>query len=182
VNSLEKKSYLTYYPSPIGILKIKFNNSALLRIDFEDKVREIKNNCRENFYQDKKVLKIYNMIFDQLNQYFMGERKKFDLPLCLNGSQFQLKVWNYLKKIPYAKTISYLELAKAIDKPAAARAVGQANNNNPISIIIPCHRVIASDGSLKGYADGLWRKKWLLEHEKRKTQKIRKEDFFCLRN
>jgi len=178
VNNLQKNTYLTFYPSPIGILKIQFSNSALLRIDFEDQIREIKNNCRENFYRDKKVLKIYNLIFDQLNQYFMGQRNEFDLPIKLEGTEFQNKVWNYLREIPYGKTVSYSELAEDINIPGAARAVGQANNKNPISIVIPCHRVIAADGSLNGYADGIWRKRWLLNHEMGKTNKLERKISF----
>ena len=175
---MQKDTYLTFYPSPIGILKIEFNNSALLNIDFEDKIREIKNNCSDNFYKDKKVLKIYNLIFDQLNQYFMGQRQVFDIPVELKGTEFEKKVWNYLKKIPYGQTVSYKDVAEAIKLPDAARAVGSANSKNPISIIIPCHRVISADGSLNGYADGVWRKRWLLNHEIGKTNKLERKISF----
>jgi len=162
----------------MGILKIKFSSSALISINFEDQVREIKNNCRANFYRDKKVLRIYNLIFDQLNQYFMGERKKFDIPVDLEGTAFEKKVWNYLKQIPYGKTLSYSEVAEAVGSRGAARAVGRANNKNPISIIIPCHRVISADGSLNGYADGIWRKQWLLNHESKKINKLERKISF----
>lgn len=178
MNNLQKDTYLTFYPSPIGILKIEFSNSALLSIDFEEQIREIKNNCSDHFYKDKKVLQIYNLIFDQLNQYFIGQRQEFDIPVKLNGTEFEKKVWNYLKKIPYGKTASYKEVAESIELPGAARAVGRANNKNPISIIIPCHRVISADGSLNGYADGVWRKRWLLNHEIGKTNKLERKISF----
>jgi methylated-DNA-[protein]-cysteine S-methyltransferase len=102
---------------------------------------------------------------DQLDEYFHGSRVEFDIKLDLDGSPFQLKVWNELLKIPYGQTISYLELARRTGNVKAFRAVGGANGNNPVSIIVPCHRVIGSNGRLVGYRGGLKRKKWLLEHE-----------------
>lgn len=178
MNILNNNSYITYYPSPIGILKIEFNNRALLRVEFDDHLREVKNNCQKNFYKDPKLLKIYNLIFDQLNQYFMGERNYFDIPIELNGSKFEEKVWNYSRKIPFGKTLSYSKLAEAIGKKGASRAVAHANSRNPISVIIPCHRVISSDGRIKFYASGVWRKKWLLEHENNKSKKLERKISF----
>ena len=102
----------------------------------------------------------------QFKEYFDKKRKNFDLPLSLHGTDFQIKVWNALRTIPFGKTYSYGQLAAAIGNPRACRAVGMANNKNPIAIIIPCHRVIGSDGSLTGYAGGLRIKKLLLELEK----------------
>ena len=101
----------------------------------------------------------------QLIEYFNGERDQFSLKLNPEGTIFQKKVWNELIKIPYGKTISYLELSKKLGDVKAIRAVANANGKNPIWIIIPCHRVIGTDGSLTGYAGGLHRKKWLLDHE-----------------
>jgi len=101
----------------------------------------------------------------QLNEYFEGSRKTFDLPLQQNGSVFQQSVWNQLLKIEYGRTISYLELSKRVGDVKAIRAVGTTNGKNQLAIIVPCHRVIGSDGSLTGYAGELWRKKWLLDHE-----------------
>lgn len=101
----------------------------------------------------------------QLNEYFDGKRKEFTLKLNPNGTEFQKRVWNELLKIPYGKSTSYLELSKRLGDVKAIRAVGTANGKNPLWIVVPCHRVIGSDGSLIGYAGGLWRKKWLLEHE-----------------
>ena len=101
----------------------------------------------------------------QLQEYFQGIRKNFDLKLNPEGTDFQKKVWNLLEQIPYGKTVSYLDLSKQLGDIKAIRAVANANAKNPLWIIVPCHRVIGSDGSLTGYAGGLHRKQWLLEHE-----------------
>ncbi len=110
-----------------------------------------------------------SMLETQLTRvYFAGKRKDFSVPLRPQGSEFELKVWNYLRQIPYGETRSYGQQAKAIGRTDAARAVGAANGRNDISILIPCHRVIGASGSLVGYGGGLERKKWLLEHERTK--------------
>lgn len=101
----------------------------------------------------------------QLNEYFEGTRKQFNLILNPQGTDFQQKIWKLLEEIPYNKTISYLQLSKQLGDVKAIRAVANANGKNPIWIIIPCHRVIGSNGSLTGYAGGIHRKKWLIEHE-----------------
>ncbi|PSG90429.1 methylated-DNA--[protein]-cysteine S-methyltransferase [Aurantibacter aestuarii] len=101
----------------------------------------------------------------QLNEYFNGEREQFNLKLNPEGTDFQQTVWKALQQIPYGKTCSYLELSKTLGDVKAIRAVANANGKNPLWIIIPCHRVIGSDGSLTGYAGGIHRKKWLLDHE-----------------
>ncbi len=101
----------------------------------------------------------------QLDEYFAGKRRDFDLPLAPEGTAFQQRVWRELLTIPYGDTWSYGELARAIGRPAAARAVGAANGKNPIAIIVPCHRVIGANGTLVGYGGGLPVKTWLLEHE-----------------
>jgi len=101
----------------------------------------------------------------QLQEYFEGKRESFSLTLNPNGTEFQKKVWNALQDIPYGKTVSYLELSKSLGDVKAIRAVAAANGKNPLWIVVPCHRVIGSDGSLIGYAGGLHRKKWLLNHE-----------------
>jgi len=101
----------------------------------------------------------------QLREYFEGDRKVFDLKLDPSGTDFQKRVWNALQDIPYGKTVSYLDLSKTLGDVKAIRAVAAANGKNPLWIVVPCHRVIGSDGSLTGYAGGLHRKKWLLDHE-----------------
>lgn len=101
----------------------------------------------------------------QLNEYFEGTRTQFDLKLNPEGSDFQKTVWKQLEQIPYGKTLSYLDLSKQLGDVKAIRAVANANGKNPLWIVVPCHRVIGSDGSLTGYAGGLHRKQWLLEHE-----------------
>lgn len=101
----------------------------------------------------------------QLDEYFAGQRQEFDIPLKLSGTSFQNRVWQELARIPFGTTITYAELARRIGQPTAARAVGHANAKNPLSILIPCHRVIATSGQLTGYAGGLLRKQWLLDHE-----------------
>lgn len=101
----------------------------------------------------------------QLNDYFEGKRTNFTFQINPKGTDFQKKVWNALLKIPYGKTISYLDLSKQLGDIKAIRAVASANGKNPLWIVVPCHRVIGTDGSLTGYAGGLWRKKWLIEHE-----------------
>jgi methylated-DNA-[protein]-cysteine S-methyltransferase len=104
-------------------------------------------------------------VADQLAQYFEGSRRDFDLPLAPEGTDFQLAVWRELRRIPFGERVSYSEIARRIGRPDAVRAVGAANGANPIAIVIPCHRVVGSDGSLTGYGGGLPVKRWLLDHE-----------------
>ncbi|MDP5044935.1 MAG: methylated-DNA--[protein]-cysteine S-methyltransferase, partial [Leeuwenhoekiella sp.] len=106
----------------------------------------------------------------QLEHYFTGDLKDFNLKLNLQGTDFQKKVWLQLARIPFGKTTSYLQMAKDLGDPKVIRAAATANGKNPIAIIVPCHRVIGSDHSMTGYAGGIWRKKWLLEHESPVTQ------------
>lgn len=147
----------TLYNSPLGLIKIIANAKGIIQIDFVDKKMKTVSQKTENIHL-KECIK-------QIDEYFQGKRKKFELKLNLQGTDFQKKVWKELLKIPFGKTISYGEVAKRIKNPKAVRAVGQAVGKNPISIVVPCHRVIGSDGSLTGYASGLHRKKWLLKHE-----------------
>ena len=109
----------------------------------------------------------FHVIRDQLDEYFAGERLEFDVPLHLEGTTFQQRVWQELTKIPFGQTISYGELARRVGKPSASRAVGAANGRNPVSILVPCHRVVGSAGSLTGYGGGIERKQWLLDWERR---------------
>ncbi|CCG52068.1 Methylated-DNA--[protein]-cysteine S-methyltransferase [Flavobacterium indicum GPTSA100-9 = DSM 17447] len=108
----------------------------------------------------------------QLEEYFLGKRTHFDFKLNPSGTEFQKKVWKELLKIPFGKTVSYQEITNQLGDPKAIRAVANANGKNPLWIVVPCHRVIGSDGSLTGYAGGLWRKKWLLDHENPVKQQV----------
>ena len=112
-----------------------------------------------------KTPKVLQECVSQLQDYFEGKRTEFDFKLNPKGTEFQKKVWQELRNIPFGKTMSYLDLSKKLGDVKAIRAVASANGKNPLWIVIPCHRVIGTDGSLTGYAGGLWRKKWLLEHE-----------------
>jgi methylated-DNA-[protein]-cysteine S-methyltransferase len=105
-------------------------------------------------------------VVDQLEAYFAGSRETFDVPLDLQGTDFQRRVWAGLLEIPYGETMSYGELARRVGRPGASRAVGLANGRNPVAIVVPCHRVIGADGTLTGYGGGLDRKVWLLDHER----------------
>ena len=146
--------------SPAGRLLIAENKSALVRISFS----------REQPQAEwRKVSKLRLDAIQQLSEYFNKKRAEFELPLEPDGTEFQKLVWNHLCKIGYGQTISYLELANSIGKPKAIRAVGAANGQNPIPIIIPCHRVIGSNGSLVGYGGGLEIKKLLLALENRQA-------------
>ena len=146
--------FTSYYQSPVGILKIQCNETKITTLNFCNEVvlhsdqHELLSNCQL-----------------ELDEYFSGIRTSFSIPLELMGTPFQNRVWDALKTIPYGKTISYLSLSKLLGDVKAIRAVGAANGRNNIAIIIPCHRVIGSNAKLVGYAGGLWRKQWLLEHE-----------------
>ena len=115
---------------------------------------------------------LFAEVSGQLDQYFDGDRTEFDLPLTLDGTAFQRRVWAALRGIPYGQTVSYGQLADQIGRPSAARAVGLANGRNPIGLIVPCHRVVGADGSLTGYGGGIERKHYLLAHERRVSGQI----------
>lgn len=151
---------IIYYKSPIGNLIIMEEENAIIKLCFkEQEITNIKDIQEFETPLLKKAKK-------QLEEYFEGKRKKFDLALRLNGTSFQNKVWKALLNIPYAKTCSYKDIAKNIGNENASRAVGNANNKNPLPIFIPCHRVIGSNGKLIGYAGGLDIKIKLLELER----------------
>ena len=155
---------IVYYKSPVGVLEIRSNGNAISDVLFLNSWKGTKVNEEEiSFVQARSP--IIKTCSKQLDEYFAGKRTEFTVHTAQVGTQFQQTVWKELCNIPYAKTISYLELSKRIGNVKAIRAVGTANGNNSVSIIIPCHRVIGSNGSLVGYGGDLWRKKWLLEHE-----------------
>lgn len=147
--------------------KYQFENISLYLVATETHLINIQ------FTQPQKALlqttELLSMATIQLDEYFQGKRTTFSLPFKLTGTPFQLTVWKELQNIPYGKTTSYKEIAQKINKPKAYRAVGMANNKNPLPIIIPCHRVIGSNGKLIGYAGGLKLKNYLLELEKSHT-------------
>ena len=145
------------YPSPIGNLKIVLEDKQLVAIEFLHK-KTVKNSA--------KITALGKKVIRQLDEYFAGKRKIFDLPLKLEGTAFQIKVWKALEKVPYGITASYKDIAVKIGKPLAARAVGMANNRNKLPIVIPCHRIIGNNGALVGYAGGLKIKEFLLQLEK----------------
>jgi methylated-DNA-[protein]-cysteine S-methyltransferase len=145
-----------YYKSPIGTIEIKGNTKEIHSIYFIEE--EFSTELEVTSGEIKKCIQ-------QLGEYFNGTRTEFALTIHPKGTEFQGKVWTELLKVPFGKTRSYLEQSKKLGDVKAIRAVASANGKNPISIIIPCHRIIGSDGSLTGYAGGVWRKKWLLEHE-----------------
>jgi methylated-DNA-[protein]-cysteine S-methyltransferase len=151
------KTLKTYYDSKVGILEIEGTEKAITKVNFSDK-KKIKS--------DSNLPPILKKCLKQLDEYFKGKRQNFSLELQLEGTDFQKKVWEQLQKIPYGETASYKDVAVAIGNEKAVRAVGGANGMNNIAIIIPCHRVIGADGNLVGFGGGLWRKVWLLNHEK----------------
>lgn len=148
-----------YIKTPLGITQITGDENGIAVISVSDE-GEVSTDI-PSVLQEAVV---------QLNDYFEGKRTSFDFKLNPKGTEFQQKVWKGLLEIPFGKTMSYLDLSKKLGDVKAIRAVASANGKNPLWIVVPCHRVIGTDGSLTGYAGGLWRKKWLLEHETPSTQ------------
>ena len=152
------------YRSPIGSILIESIDGFITALLFIDEKKEA-------MPKDKSVIGtgindgLIAVCRQQLNEYFEGTRREFDFPFQQSGTPFQQKIWAGLLQIPYGKTISYLDLSKRTGDAKAIRAVGTTNGKNQLSIVVPCHRVIGSNGDLTGYAGGLWRKRWLLEHE-----------------
>jgi len=152
--------FYTTFESPVGPLLLAGNADALRLVSFESSKHAAP--PQADWKQDKAP---FAEVVRQLQAYFRGELREFDVPLALQGTEFQRRVWNALRGIPYGETISYLQLAERVGNPKAVRAVGLANGSNPIPIIVPCHRVIGSDGSLTGFGGGISTKKKLLELE-----------------
>ncbi len=146
--------YNRYIETPLGLMRIEASDRGLTEISFKQKIEG-----------KQKTNKHVDSAAEQLMAFFKGERQEFHLTYDIEGTEFRMKVWNELQKIPYGSTISYKELAVRVGNPKAVRAVGGANNKNPLGIVIPCHRVIGADGSLVGYAEGTDKKKWLLDLE-----------------
>ena len=148
-----------------GICLLEFSDRRMLNTEYKDLARYLKTTIREGESKHFKILRI------QLKEYFAGIRKEFSIPLVTPGTPFQQAVWKELMNIPFGTTRSYLDQSVALGKPESIRAVANANGMNRVSIIIPCHRVIGSDGNLTGYGGGLKRKRWLLDHEKKYSGK-----------
>ena len=140
--------------TPLGTAKIKGDENGICLVSV----------LQEGEISKKIPLELKDAV-KEINEYFQGNRKHFTFLMNPRGTDFQKKVWKALLEIPYGKTVSYLDLSKQVGDVKAIRAVASANGKNPLWIAVPCHRVIGSDGSLTGYAGGVWRKKWLLEHE-----------------
>lgn len=145
-----------FYKSDVGLIEIVGTEKGLLSLHF----------AKDRYLRNSKAHPCLRQCLVQLDEYFAGKRKKFSVDLQLHGTEFQKKVWRGLLKISYGKTVSYKYIAEMVGNVKAVRAVGNANRKNNIAIIIPCHRVIGSNGTMVGYAEGIWRKKWLLEHER----------------
>ena len=146
-------TYYDHYHTPIGNMEITASNSVVEAIHFVDTVHPV---CPNS---------VTNVAKQQMLEYFDGSRQSFDLPLGAQGTDFQKQVWQALCTIEYGETCSYSDIANKIKNPKAVRAVGSANGRNPLTIVVPCHRVVGANGSLTGYASGTERKAWLLNHE-----------------
>jgi methylated-DNA-[protein]-cysteine S-methyltransferase len=149
----------THVTSPIGTLTLTSNGSALTRLEIAS------DTAQADVRSDADA--VLAAAREQLDAYFDMRLMQFDLPLAAHGTDFQHRVWELLRAIPFGETISYAELARRLGNPKAMRAVGAANGRNPLMIIVPCHRVIGADGSLTGFGGGIERKRWLLDHEAR---------------
>ncbi|MBN1349657.1 methylated-DNA--[protein]-cysteine S-methyltransferase [candidate division KSB1 bacterium] len=151
------QTFQTFYHSPIGWIQLEASNEGITGVNFTDEQpSEIAPTDQQYLLE----------CIQQLDGYFKSGRRSFSLTLNLRGTRFQQSVWNALMQVPFGEIRTYGQIAHTIGNPKAARAVGLANNRNRIGIIIPCHRVIGANGKLTGYAGGLWRKEWLLKHER----------------
>ncbi len=151
---LEDKLHYNYYESPIGLIEIGGKAGAIISLNFVDIQRE-----------KIESHPVVDEALRQIAEYFARKRREFEIDISFAGTDFQKQVWRQLLSVPYGKVASYKKIATSVNRPKAVRAVGAANGRNPISIIVPCHRIIGSNGKLVGYGGGLWRKEWLLEHE-----------------
>lgn len=148
-----------FYDFEFGILKIGYTDTVIIFLKQVDQIDV-----------DNEHSTLSDLAFDQVREYLKGHRRTFDFPYELHGTEFQKKVWNALCQIPYGETRTYKEIASVLGNPKASRAVGMANNKNPLMIVVPCHRIVGTDGNLIGYAGGLDMKKALLELERKEEQ------------
>ena len=149
--------FKAFYDSPIGSLEVAGTEEGILSIEFS----------KRSAVPAGPPAPCLKECLRQLEEYFEGRRRVFTLRLDLRGTPFEKRVWDELLKVPFGRTVAYRDIAEALGNPRATRAVGGANHRNPVSIVVPCHRVIGADGSLTGYGGGLRRKEWLLAHEKK---------------
>ncbi|MGH1486910.1 MAG: methylated-DNA--[protein]-cysteine S-methyltransferase [Cellvibrionaceae bacterium] len=156
--------YVTYINSPVGMVQIRASEKGITHVTFIDEsgVDESDVDKLSDTFETNATIK---KCAQQLKEYFYGQRKSFDLPLDWEGTVFQQSIWQSLLDVPFGAVASYSDIATAVNNPKAVRAVGAANGKNPIAIIVPCHRIIGSNGTLTGYAGGMDRKAWLLSHE-----------------
>lgn len=153
--------YTACYTSPVGTIRVTATDSGLRAVLFTDDEAPVS----DHNASPAAAVALVDATIQQLDEYFHAGRRIFDLPLAPAGTPFQQQVWQELLKIPFGKTSTYSDIARQLDNPLSVRAVGTANGQNPIAIILPCHRVIGANGSLTGYAGGLWRKEFLLKLE-----------------
>ncbi|AYL96338.1 methylated-DNA--[protein]-cysteine S-methyltransferase [Mucilaginibacter celer] len=146
---------VAYFQTPVGIARIIEEDAFISSISIRDEEYDI----------EPASTPLMQTAIHQLNEYFAGKRREFTFPIKQSGSNFQQEVWNELMKIPYGSTITYTQQSNQMNNPLAIRAIAAANGRNPLWVVVPCHRVIGANGSLTGYAGGIWRKQWLLEHE-----------------
>jgi len=146
---------VAYFRTPVGIARITEEDGFIASVSIRDEEYEIA----------PASTPLLRAAIDELNEYFAGTRKQFTFPIKQEGSEFQQQVWGELIQIPYGTTITYAQQSNQMNNPLAIRAIASANGRNNLWVVVPCHRVIGSNGSLTGYAGGIWRKKWLLEHE-----------------
>jgi methylated-DNA-[protein]-cysteine S-methyltransferase len=151
-----------YFRSPIGLLEVRGGGNGVSAVNFVDAPGP--SSADEGSAPLPAPLAV---CLGQLDEYFRGGRRSFSVKLDLAGTPFQMKVWKALQAVRFGETATYKDIARAVGNPAGTRAVGGANHRNPVSIIVPCHRIVGSDGRLTGYGGGLWRKEWLLRHEAR---------------
>jgi methylated-DNA-[protein]-cysteine S-methyltransferase len=153
------KLSIAYMKSPVGFIRLSGLEMALMNLEFT-----------EDRGNDESEPEKLQLAMKQLDEYFLGSREVFDLPLHPVGTHFQLNVWEKLQTIPYGKTLCYEDVARSLGDIKVIRAAATANGKNPLPIIIPCHRVISKNGTLGGYSGGLWRKKWLLDFEQKDSR------------
>lgn len=167
---------VTYYESPIGLLEVRGGEQGVSAVTFVDAFPRSARGARTGRGGKGPLPAPLAECLTQLDEYFRGRRRTFSIKLDLVGTDFQNKVWRALRAVRFGKMASYRDIARNVGNAAATRAVGGANHRNPVSIIVPCHRVVGSDGRLTGYGGGLWRKEWLLRHEGNDLSSSRRPD------